>query len=1316
MKEYYVGLDIGTDSIGWAVTDTQYNVLKFRGNSMWGVRLFDESKTAQERRMFRAARRRNLRRRKRLDLLEMLFDKEISAKDVSFFKRLKESSLYYEDKSVGTTYAVFADKDYTDKDYYKQYPTIYHLRADLIKNPAEHDVRLVFLALHHLLKNRGHFLFDNLSVTDIESFDKIFGELTEYLSDNYDIFLTCNDSNKLSEILKDRSIGKVKKTAQILECCGVTKKGNPQIAAILSTLSGSSVKLADIFCDDTLKEGECKTVSFSGKYEDSEAALESTLGERFELIEKLKAIYDWAILEEIRQGEKYISFAKVKSYNEHHNDLVMLKDYVKTYCPDKYSRIFRKSEPKLANYTAYCGKIKKNGHNGVLEQKCTQEEFCAFLKKELPKNDDERFTNMFEKIETSSFMPKQVTKDNGVIPMQINRAEVVAILDNAKDYLPFLSECDESGISVRQKILDIFDFRIPYYVGPLNKHSDKSWLVRKAGAITPWNFKEIVDVDKSAEEFINRLTSKCTYLPDKDVIPKSSLLYSKFMVLNELNNLRINGSKIDVDVKQAIYNDLFMTKKRVTQKALKNYFKSKGNDDVEITGIDGDFKSNLKPFIDLAQYNISDEEKEDIINSITIFGDDKRLLKKRLTERYSDKLSENDILRISKLKYSGWSSLSKEFLTDIYGTNLETGEHFNIIDALWETNDNLMVLLGSAYNFAEAVENARESDSNISMKTMVENLYVSPKVKRPIYQSLKIVKEIVKIMGCAPKKFFVEVARGPEEKKRTVSRKAKLVELYKNCKKESEELYNQLVETPENEFKRDKLYLYYTQFGKCMYTGEPISLDSLYDNNIYDIDHIFPRSKVKDDSLDNRVLVKKVVNAGKDNVYPLSAEIHKKMYSHWKFLLDKELISKKKFECLTRNYPLSDEELADFISRQLVETRQSTKAVASILKSLYKEFGTEVVYSKAGLVSDFRQDYDMLKCREVNDLHHAKDAYLNIVVGNVYNERFTHNKANFIKGLQNKTYSLNAMFNYNVKNAWIADNNISISTVKKYMNKNNILYTRYSYIQKGGLFDQMPVKKGKGQVPLKLNSPKEDISKYGAYNRPSSAFFAFVEYPGKKGKSIRALVPVDSYRLTEYNINPNKFMNELLETNEAKVLIKCVKYNSCLSFNGCRMHISSKSGGGKQIIYKPAVHLVVGYKWEKYIRNAAKLMKKGENEEITEFDSVSAEENIELFDILISKMTNTVMKFNLGSMGAKIAKKKEVFSSLSIWQQCFVLLQILNIIHANVLTGDLKLIKESGQAGTSTTNSKLSEIKNVDNIKLINQSVTGLFETEVNLI
>lgn len=52
------------------------------------------------------------------------------------------------------------------------------------------------------------------------------------------------------------------------------------------------------------------------------------------------------------------------------------------------------------------------------------------------------------------------------------------ILNNASKYLPFLSEKDCDGISVSDKILKIFQFRIPYYVGPLNTHSDNSWLIR----------------------------------------------------------------------------------------------------------------------------------------------------------------------------------------------------------------------------------------------------------------------------------------------------------------------------------------------------------------------------------------------------------------------------------------------------------------------------------------------------------------------------------------------------------------------------------------------------------------------------------------------------------------------------------------------------------------------------------------------------------------------------------------------------------------------------------------------------------------------
>ena len=53
--DYYLGLDIGTDSIGWCVTDPEYNILKFNGKAMWGIRLFDEAEPAASRRSFRTS-------------------------------------------------------------------------------------------------------------------------------------------------------------------------------------------------------------------------------------------------------------------------------------------------------------------------------------------------------------------------------------------------------------------------------------------------------------------------------------------------------------------------------------------------------------------------------------------------------------------------------------------------------------------------------------------------------------------------------------------------------------------------------------------------------------------------------------------------------------------------------------------------------------------------------------------------------------------------------------------------------------------------------------------------------------------------------------------------------------------------------------------------------------------------------------------------------------------------------------------------------------------------------------------------------------
>lgn len=49
-EEYYLGLDMGTGSVGWAVTNPSYNVIKRHGKALWGIRLFESANTAEERR------------------------------------------------------------------------------------------------------------------------------------------------------------------------------------------------------------------------------------------------------------------------------------------------------------------------------------------------------------------------------------------------------------------------------------------------------------------------------------------------------------------------------------------------------------------------------------------------------------------------------------------------------------------------------------------------------------------------------------------------------------------------------------------------------------------------------------------------------------------------------------------------------------------------------------------------------------------------------------------------------------------------------------------------------------------------------------------------------------------------------------------------------------------------------------------------------------------------------------------------------------------------------------------------------------------
>lgn len=1367
-KEYFIGLDMGTDSVGWAVTDTNYNVIKFNQKALWGVRLFDGAKTAAERRGFRTSRRRLQRRNQRLNWLQNIFSEEIAKKDPGFFQRLKESMFSPEDKRSDFEenpgrFSLFNDSDYTDKEYHKEYPTISHLKADLLEKDQKFDIRLIYLAVHNIMKKRGHFLFDDVSSDEEITFDIGFDSLNDYLEDSGFDRIILNDKEEFAAALINKKLKASDKTKELFKFTNYTDK-NKHIKAIFSLISGGNGNISELYNDESLKE--LKSIKLAN-YESFEAELSEALGDDFELINRLKAVYDWALFESIIKSgnnkNRYISVARKNIYEKHAEDLKLLKQLVRKYLtPEDYREFFRLCDPKTKNYTAYSGNYSDKSPKPVRKKKsgedekaannpsAAREEFYKYIKKKFkPFEDKEDVKVIISAMDEKDFLPKQVCPENGLIPRQINERELKRILENSSKYYPFLNKItDDSGLTTAEKILQVFNFKIPYYIGPLNKNSKFAWLERTDEKIYPWNFSEVVDTKKSAENFIVRMTAKCTYT-GADVLPKDSLLYSKYMVLNEINNLKINGEPITVEQKQGIYNDLFMRYKTVKIKAFNEYLKSNlaVTDGDVVSGIDMEtgIKASLSSYHTFRNIleNYKDEEMvEDIIRHIVLFGDDKKLIKSYISEKYGHILSEADIKYAASKKFTGWGRLSKELLTKIYHVDKETGEAKSIITSMWEDNKNLMELLSCEYDYMDkAIEYKKEHMPHgaNSVKDFIEESYASPSVKRAIIQATGIINEIEKIMKAPPKRIFIEMARekeDPKKKKKNEakrkSRKDQLIELYKKCSEEEPELFASLQNTDEEKLRKDSFYFYYAQFGQCMYSGERISLERI--SSDYDIDHIYPRSKTKDDSLDNRVLVKKELNRDKTDEFPINPNTQEKMINFWNKLEKKGMISKEKYKRLTRTSEFTDSELAGFINRQLVETRQSSKVTAEILQSLYGD-NSEIVYVKGGNVSDFRKGSvnkktgeierkAFVKCRDINDYHHAKDAYLNIVVGNVYHIKFTKSPANFIKELKkrNQTYSLNKVFDYPVQRggetAWIPGKDGTFAAVERQMSKNNILFTRLAYEVKGGFYDQQLLKKGFGQASIKTSDERFDLDrkKYGGYNNCYGAYFTYVEHDNKK-KRIRSIEPVFILNKSVFEEDPVKYCTEVLNLKNPVVLIKQIKIDSLISIDGFRGHISGRTG--KQIILKNANQLLIEDLWHDYVKKLSKYLGRCKDAQkeltITKFDGITKEENLMLYDVITEKLNTKLYAVKYGTPYITLKENRDKFENLSAHDQAVILSNILNMLKCNSVSADLKLL--TGKAGIGI----LLISKNLYNylkseIKLVNQSITGVFEKTVDLL
>ena len=1367
-SDYYLGFDIGTNSVGWCVTDLNYNVLRFNKKDMWGSRLFDEAKTAAERRVQRNSRRRLKRRKWRLNLLEEIFSDEILKIDSNFFRRLKESSLWLEDKSSKEKFTLFNDDNYKDYDFYKQYPTIFHLRNELIKNPEKKDIRLVYLALHSIFKSRGHFLFEGQNLKDIKNFETLYNNLMAFLEDN-DIYKNIDSSyiGNLENIICDSKKGLKDKEKEFKEIFNSDK----QLVAFFKLSVGSSVSLNDLFDTDEYKKGEVEKEKISFReqiYEDDKPIYYSILGEKIEFLDIAKSFYDFMVLNNILADSQYISEAKVKLYDEHKRDLKNLKYIIRKYNKENYDKLFK--DKNESNYSAYIGLNKEKGKKEVIEKSRLKiDDFAKIIKGYLPKAEriDEKdrsiFNEILDKIELKTILPKQRISDNGTLPYQIHEAELEKILENQAKYYDFLNH-EENGVSTKDKLLMTFKFRIPYYVGPLNSyHKNKggnSWIVRKEeGKILPWNFEQKVDIEKSAEEFIKRMTNKCTYLNGEDVIPKDSFLYSEYIILNELNKVQVNDEFLNKEIKKKIIEDLFKKSKKISEKNFREYLlvNQIANKTVELKGVKDAFNSNYVSYMkfkdifgDKLNLDIYKEISEKSILWKCLYGDDKKIFEKKIKSEYGGILTKDEIKKINSFKFNTWGRLSEKLLTGIEFIDLETGECYSsVMDALRRTNYNLMELLSSKFTLQENIDNENKEVSEFSYRDLVEESYVSPSLKRAILQTLKIYEEIRKITGRIPKKVFIEMARGGDEtmkNKKIPARQEQLKKLYDNCGKDLsnfsidiKEMKNSLNSYDNNSLRQKKLYLYYLQFGKCMYTGKEIDLNRLLQNNdTYDIDHIYPRSKViKDDSFDNLVLVLKNENAEKSNEYPLKKEIQEKMKSFWKFLKEKNFISDEKYKRLTGK---DEFELRGFMARQLVNVRQTTKEVGKILQKIEPEI--KIVYSKAEIASSFREMFDFIKVRELNDTHHAKDAYLNIVAGNVYNTKFTEKPYRYLQEIK-ENYDVKKIYNYDIKNAW--DKEKSLEIVKKNMEKNTVNITRFIKEEKGKLFDVNILKKGTSKEivtikPKLYNGELDNLSqKYGYYDSLKAAYFIYVEHEvkNKRVKTFERITRIDSNlvrdekNLVEYLVDKKNLVNP-------KIIKKILKEQTLIindypyTFTG----IDAR----KQVELKNKKQLYLETKYEKILKNALKfvednqgkseenykfiyLKKKDRNEKNETIESVKERYNIEfngMYDKFLEKLDSKDYKNYINNkLYTNFLKSKEEFKKLNLWEKSLILREFLKIFNKDTYgryeIKDSQTKEKLFSIPNETGRIRIGQSSLGNNKELVEESVTGLFVKKIKL-
>lgn len=521
------------------------------------------------------------------------------------------------------------------------------------------------------------------------------------------------------------------------------------------------------------------------------------------------------------------------------------------------------------------------------------------------------------------------------------------------------------------------------------------------------------------------LVSNCEFEPQRKVCPKSSPLFQRFRIWQNLNNISIIKDDyefaLDEEQKATLYAELLYKEKLSKKETLKLLFTQTRGLDLNFEFLEGD--RTMAQMLSVAQeiitssghgeYDFSKMAASQILDIIkSVFQGLGYAIDWLTLNTDAANLEEEPQIRLWHTLYSfegdnsatGDEKLTKHIMTLTrlpyeYArlfTKLRFEDDYCNLSAKAIKRILPFLTAGHIYSEACALAGYRHSAQSLTreenekrplkdhLDLLPKNSLRNPVVEKILNQMVNVVNEIIDTYG-RPDEVRIELAR--ELKSNAAQRKA-MTEAINRTTRETEQ-YKAILKkdfglthVSRNDIIRYRLYQELAANGyKTLYSNQYIPQEKLFSKEI-DIEHIIPQARLFDDSFSNKTLEYRDVNIEKSNATAIDYVMTKygeAGVAEYKTRIDNLLkigaisIAKaKKLKMTVEDIP------EDFIERDLRNTQYISKKAQEMLRDI-----TRTVTATTGSITDrLRQDWQLVDImQELNWDKYERQGLTSIIKG-----------------------------------------------------------------------------------------------------------------------------------------------------------------------------------------------------------------------------------------------------------------------------------------------------------------------------------------------